>query len=325
MFSSIDIVSLLCLGIIGSSVGSTPTVAPAPAPAYLAEGTTNSPVEFSNITIFDDGNTHVVNDEASSFLHEAIVVKDSTILRVEAGGYIEAPQNGYKSDTDWPALRLSIGSILNATGGSIAGSRATEEDTHGGEAVEMYNGQYSPETASYAYFYDGITVIGGDSSDGVGGNALHVHGFGTEAFIYGGALKGGKGSKNGDDGLSIYALNGGEVHIHSGSFSGGMEVGDSSVITFYGCFLRNGTAVTGVFADETNLEVNVRMRNGGEVMFIPDSEQECETAPSTSPTNFPTLSAQPTVPRPKNGVDKNGVSYLCGLIFLVGIYRSLLC
>lgn len=260
------------------------------------------------MTIYNDGDTHVINNEASSFKHGTIIVTDNTTLRMEANGYIEAPENGYKSDTDWPAVRLSIGSILNATGGSVTGSLATRDDTDGGEAIEIYNGQSSPETASYAHFYDGINVIGGDAqANGAGGSAIHVHGFGTSVFIYGGNFQGGKGS-DGDDGLSIYALNGGDVHIYSGSFQGEMEVGDSSMIAFYGCFVKNDTKVTGVFVDETNLEVNVMTRNGGKVLFISVSDQECETAPSSAPTNVPTLSPQPTVPR-SNGGSKNGGSY----------------
>ena len=39
----------------------------------------------------------------------------------------------------------------------------------GGEAIHVNNGQSSPETASYAEFYDGIYVIGGDAPGGVGG------------------------------------------------------------------------------------------------------------------------------------------------------------
>lgn len=76
-----------------------------------------------------------------------------------------------------------------------------------------------------------------------------------------------------------------------------MRVGDAySSIAFYGCFLKNETTeiVSGTFAaDETYLEVRVR----GDPMLVSVSEQECETAPSVSPTNFPTISPAPTVPR----------------------------
>ena len=197
---------------------------------------------------------------------------------------------------------MSIGGIFNGTGGSVTGSLATTDSNfNGGEAIEMYNGQSSPDTASVGYFYDGISVVGGDAPNGVGGNALHTHGFGTEAFIYGGTFSGGKGS-NGDDGLSINVLNSATVHIYSGSFTGDMEVGDSSTIALYGCFMRNDTTntISGTFADESFLEVNVRERNGGSVDLISVSEQECETAPSMAPTNSPTTSPQPTIPRPND-------------------------
>lgn len=259
-------------------------------------------MELSSKTIYNDGGVHVVNDESTSFNHESIIVTNDSTLRLEANGYINSPDN---SD-GWPTVRLSIGAVFNGTGGSVTGSLATGDNTDGGEAIEMYNGQYSPKTASFGYFYDGINVIGGDAPIGVGGNALHVHGFGTEAFIYGGNFAGGKGS-NYDDGLSIYALNAGKVHIYSGSFQGDIEVGDSSIVAFYGCFLKDGPKVTGFFVDDTNLEVNVRLRNGGSVELISVSEQECETQPSAAPTNFPTSSPQPTVPRPNSG-NKTGVS-----------------
>lgn len=135
--------------------------------------------EFKNITIWNDNTTHIINDEATSFNHETIVVKDNTRLRIEANGYITAPINGYKSDTDWPAVQLSIGSVFIAKGGSITGPSATMEGTHGGEGIELYNGQSGPETASVAYFDDGVSVAGGDAVDGVGGNALR-----GELFFY---------------------------------------------------------------------------------------------------------------------------------------------
>ena len=143
---------------------------------------------------------------------------------------------------------------------------------------------------------------------------LIVHGFGTEAYIYGGTFKGGQGL-NDDDGLSIYALDSAKVHIYSGTFKGGFEVGDSSIIALYGCFMRNDTIVTGAFVDETNIEVKVRERNGGSIELISVSEQECDEAPSTQPTNFPTISHQPTEPRPNGGYNNKIISI--GLTFAV--------
>ena len=79
-----------------------------------------------------------------------------------------------------------------------------------------------------------------------------------------------------------------------------MKVERRGVIAFYGCFRRNGTQITGIFEDESELDVTIRTYYGGEVLLIPLAEQECDTAPSTAPTNFPTLSPQPTLPRPND-------------------------
>lgn len=256
------------------------------------ESPTSSPIEFSNRTIYNDGATHIIDSKETSFSHETIIVTDYTTLIMKGDeSYIIAPDK-----SDWPAIRLSIGGVFNGTRGLVQGSSAVEMD--GGDAIEMYNGQSTPESASFGYFYEGISVIGGHSSTGVGGNALHVHGshaLGTEAFIYGGRFEGGKGS-NGDDGLSINVLNSAKVNIHSGTFIGDMVVGDSSIIALYGCFSKNNNIISGTFVDETSLEVKVR-ENGGRVELISVAAQECDTAPSTAPTNFPTISPQPTIPR----------------------------
>jgi len=61
---------------------------------------TGSPIEFSDITIYNDGSTVVINNEATSFTDESIVVTKNTTLMLEEGGYVEAPLN-----TDWPAIR----------------------------------------------------------------------------------------------------------------------------------------------------------------------------------------------------------------------------
>ena len=46
------------------------------------------------------------------------------------------------------------------------------EYEHGGEGIHVNNGQASPETASYAEFYDGMFIIGGDAPCGAGGEQL---------------------------------------------------------------------------------------------------------------------------------------------------------
>mmetsp|Transcript_526 Transcript_526/g.890 ORF Transcript_526/g.890 Transcript_526/m.890 type:complete len:186 (+) Transcript_526:2013-2570(+) len=151
------------------------------------------------------------------------------------------------------------------------------------------------------------------------GDALHVNGFGTTVVIRGGTFRGGKGSTD-DDGLSVHVLNSANVDVRGGSFLGDMKVERYGQVRFYGCFRKNGTKVTGVFADDSELDLTVRTYLGGEVMLIPVSEQECETAPSVSPTNFPTLSSQPSVPRPNHG-HKTRVSY--GLILGASVLVSM--
>lgn len=148
-----------------------------------------------------------------------------------------------------------------------------------------------------------------------------VNGFGTTAIINGGTFKGGQGSNNDDyNGLSIYVLNSAEVHIRSGIFQGEMKVERYGKLRLYGCFRKQGTKVTGIFVDGTYLDVNVKTYYGGEVMLISVSEQECETAPSSSPTSVPTFSRQPVGPRP-NGGSKYGTR--CGFIAIVALVWSI--
>eukprot|EP00571_Detonula_confervacea_P012972 CAMPEP_0172305388 /NCGR_PEP_ID=MMETSP1058-20130122/6691_1 /TAXON_ID=83371 /ORGANISM="Detonula confervacea, Strain CCMP 353" /LENGTH=1217 /DNA_ID=CAMNT_0013016979 /DNA_START=73 /DNA_END=3723 /DNA_ORIENTATION=+ len=277
---------------------SRPTTLVTPRPTS-PQKPTGSPFELSDITQYNNGGIYIINNEASSFTDESIVVTKNTTIVLEKGGFIEAPLN-----TNWPAVRVSIASTFIGKGGFVNGSYADTsflegEYEDGGEGIHVNNGQSSPETASYAEFYDDIYVIGGDAPNGVGGNALHVNGFGTQAYIYGGHFIGGSGTK--DNGLSLYVFNSGRAHIRAGLFTGDMKVERSGSVAFYGCFMKNGTKVTGVFADESELDITVRTYYGGEVILIPLAEQECDTAPSASPTNFPTLSPQPTVPRPNLG------------------------
>ena len=96
-------------------------------------------------------------------------------------------------------------------------------------------------------------------------------------------------------------LNSAEVHVRGGTFQGEMKAERRGQLKFYGCFTKIGRRVSGTFPDESKLDVTVRTLYGGEVILIPVSEQECETAPSTSPTNYPTVSPQPTIPQPNDG------------------------
>ncbi len=252
---------------------------------------TGSPVELSDITQLNKGGEIRVYNKASSISDETLIITRNTTLRIEGNGYIAAPIN-----STWPALRLSDSAKLIAISGYVNGSYAEGGyEGGGGEAIQLNNGQSTVETASYAEFYDGINVIGGNAPgpDGIGGNALQVNGFGTEAMIYGGNFIPGKGGKF--DGSSLYILNSGSVHIYGGNFFGEIEVTRNGIIQFHGCFLQNGTTVYGLFPDESELDITVRTTFGGQIVIIPDGEQECDTAPSSSPTRFPTISPQPTV------------------------------
>jgi len=288
-----------------------PTQTMVTSPPTRQEPPTHSPVELSDMTVYNNGGNFIISNQATSLTDESIVLTKNTTLTLEQGGYIAAPLN-----TDWPAIRISISSTFIGNGGYVTGSYADPsliegEHVDGGEAIHLNNGQSSPKTASHAEFYDGIQVIGGDAPSGFGGNAFHANGFGTTAIIYGGTFIGGEGS-TGEQGLSIYVLNSAIVHIRAGTFEGDMRVERRGQVRFYGCFMKNGARVTGRFADDSELDVTVRTYYGGEVILIPVSEQECETAPSASPTNTPTISSQPTVVQ-SNGSIMLNASY--GLIF----------
>ena len=233
----------------------------------------------SNVTILNEGEVYTINEkfDGISFFGR------NTSMVIESGAEIVAPEN-------WAGIRLVTNSTLKMMGGSVQG-------WYGKPAVELHNGQSSDDTASYAEINDG-SIVGGHSFDGEGeggGDAFYIHGFGTKAKIFGGEFFGGIGKDGGIDGLSIKVHNFAETHIYSGTFKGEMEVSTDSTISFYGCFLqKNGATITGRFVDETELNVVVKTKNDGKVLLISVSEQECETAPSMSPTNFPTISPQPT-------------------------------
>ncbi|KAL7552072.1 hypothetical protein ACHAWF_015324, partial [Thalassiosira exigua] len=292
----------------------TTTTSP-PTVASLPTSPTRSPVEYSDVTVLNDGRTHVIDNDASSLLDESIILTRNTTLSIEKGGYIQAPFN-----TDWPAIRASIASTVVGKGGYVNGSYADpaflEGDCeNGGDAIHINNGQNGPETASKARFHSGVHVIGGDAPEGLGGDALRVNGFATEVFIEGGHFAGGTGTRG--DGLSLYVLNSAKVHIRSGTFTGEMKVERRGAVIFYGCFSKDGTRVTGLFSDDTELDVTVRTFYGGEVILVPVSEQICETAPSTAPTNFPTVSHQPTVPQNRGFERNNHFVFIFQAVFSV--------
>lgn len=120
----------------------TTTVSPTQSPLeYQNTDPTSSPVEFSNITVFNDGGKYIIDDNVTSFADgESLVLTDKTKLTL-IGGTVAAPDN-----SAWPAIRLSIGSIINASSGVVKGSNVGETHDEGGEAIQLNNGQSSTET-----------------------------------------------------------------------------------------------------------------------------------------------------------------------------------
>eukprot|EP00956_Cyclotella_meneghiniana_P023993 scaffold47722_cov45-Cyclotella_meneghiniana.AAC.2 len=136
--------------------------------------------------------------------------------------------------------------------------------------------------------------MGGDGR--IGGDALIVNGFGTEAFIYGGEFIGGSGANADLSGLSVKVINSAVVHIQS------MEVFSLEQCKWRGhlqsCYMDASHRMTlnleftGLFADD--IEANIEIDGDGEVIFLSAAGQECETLPSVAPTSYPTLSSKPT-------------------------------
>lgn len=262
------------------------TISPTEAPLeFINTDPTSSPIEFSNITVFNDGENYTVNSNSSHNDGETLIVTDKTTLTLIAGGNVTAPHN-----IEWPAIRLSVGSVINATSGVVQGSHVSGNFDAGGTGIHLANGQSSTTTAGYGYFYDGIIVLGGDGR--IGGDALIVNGFGTEAFIYGGEFIGGSGENTDLHGLSVRVINSAVVHIHGGVFIGSVQVEGTSSVLLYGCFAQNDTEFTGLFAGD--IEASIEIDGDGEVQFLSAAGQECETLPSVAPTSFPTLSPKPT-------------------------------
>jgi hypothetical protein len=242
---------------------------------------TSSPVEFSNITVYNDGGKYIVDENVSFADGESLVITDKTSLILN-GGSVVAPTN-----SEWPAIRLSVGSKINGTAGYVKGSDVDDNFNGGGEAIQLNNGQSSSATAGFGEFYE-LKVVGGNGR--IGGDSLVVNGFGTEAIIYGGEFIGGTGNSPDLNGYSIRVINSATVHIHGGTFIGDIKVEGNGIVYLYGCFRQNDTEVSGLFAGdvETNITID------GDVEFMPVSEQECDTIPSVAPTSFPTVSPPPT-------------------------------
>ena len=120
----------------------TITLSPTQSPSvYQNTEPTTSPIEFSNITVFNDGGKYIVDNNVTSFADgESLILTDKTKLTLN-GGTVTAPDN-----SAWPAIRLSVGSIINFTSGVVKGSNVGEGYDEGGEAIQLNNGQSSTET-----------------------------------------------------------------------------------------------------------------------------------------------------------------------------------
>ena len=182
---------LTLLGSIVNCAARSSTPSPVPV-AALTSAVESSPTDddssvvlaSSGRTVYNDGGTHIIggDDELSSSSsssvvvieeeeerYDSIIVTDKTTLIMQgAGSVVTAPDES----NGWPAMRLSNGGVFKGTDGTITGSFGE----NGGHAVEMYNGQSTPETASFGYYFEGMTIVGGGATyggGGVGGNALY--------------------------------------------------------------------------------------------------------------------------------------------------------
>ena len=253
-----------------------------------------------------------VDTTPSTYLDEILVLAKDTHFTVENGGRIVAPDN-YGGIHGWPAVRVNAATFIGGSGGSVDGSKAggtwynkdgslaTARYTEGGDGIHLNNGGSTTATAARGEFYDGFVLRGGGAWEegGRGGSALFVNEIGTEAHVYGGAFEGGEGRKS--DGKSLEVSNRASVYLHSGSFDGQVKVVNGALLTLYGCFQwdENRRRIYGSFVDGTELKggLDMNVRTGGRVDLVSVSEQVCDVAPSTEPTQFPTVSPQPTVPR----------------------------
>jgi len=98
--------------------------------------------------IYSDGKSHSVN----ASLDDTITLRASSTLILPHGDYTIRSPSGIDS-----AIRLSMSSMLNATGGDIIGGDA-EGDRPPGAGVIV-------GSASSADFYDGVTVRGGSVAE----------------------------------------------------------------------------------------------------------------------------------------------------------------
>lgn len=225
----------------------------------------------ANAVLYNDGQSHSI----SSPLNDDITLRSSSTLILPSGDYTIRSPAGSES-----AIRLYMSSTLNATGGDIFGADATEDHPTAGTGVIVGG-------ASYAVFYDGVTVRGGNhlggtsdvvttqevSGGGQGGDALISQYIYSNATIHGGSFIAGKGSIQ--DGHSLHAIyEGSIIHVYGGYFYGSWKVQDKGSIAVYGCVQRIGTRLVGQLENGHSLDVQVFEESEGKIV-VNSSDEEC--------------------------------------------------
>jgi len=245
---------------------------------YLASRPTGS-----SAVLFSDGETHSI----TSSIDDAVFLKSTSKLVLPEGDYaIRSPAGSI-------AVRLSMSSSLNATGGDVIGGDASEGRPAAAGVVVG--------SASRATFNDGVTVRGGNcpgaddarlstdstrrnddggvvaeanfdggGDEGRGGDALVSQYFGSNATIHGGNFLAGKGSVR--DGHSLRASYKGQIHVDGGTFYGSWMASNFGSIVVTGCLSRIGTRLVGRLQDGLSLDVQLIEEGGGEII-VKDPEK----------------------------------------------------
>lgn len=235
---------------------------------------------IASAVLYDDGQSHSVETSLS----DSITLRSSSMLTLPPGDYTIRSPSGSDS-----AIRLSMSSSLNATGGDVIGGDASED--HPVAAAGVIVG-----SASRAVFYDGVTVRGGnhlgahdyligssrkneiitttnfDSNvKGQGGDALVSQYFGSNVTIHGGNFMAGRGSVK--DGHSLHASYEAQIHIYGGTFYGSWMARDQGSIVVNGCLSRIGTRLVGRL--ENGHSLDVQLFEEGEGKIILNNPESC--------------------------------------------------
>ncbi|KAL7525095.1 hypothetical protein ACHAWF_001223 [Thalassiosira exigua] len=226
----------------------------------------------SAVVLYDDGLSHSI----SAAFDDAISLRSSSTLTLPRGEYaVRAPPG---SDA---AIRLSMGSRLDAEGGDVMGADASGEGARAGAGIVVGGG-------SRATFREGATVRGGSRSgaagdvrvstgayetadgdgddEGRGGDAVVARYYGSNVTILGGTFVAGKGAGDAKDGRSLRADYEASIRVEGGTFYGSWIARGEGVIVASGCVSRIGTRLVGRLADGRALDVQTVEENGGKVV-----------------------------------------------------------